>query len=299
VIALVFPGQGVDPPWVAPEVLARPELQERIALASEATGVDVQQLLRRGGRELARTEVLQPALVAVCLGVTRLLGITPMVVAGHSLGELTAWAASGAIGDADAIAVAALRGKLMAAAAAREPGGMIALHDVFASPGCPGEAAPPNGGAESIAGLCVAARNAPDEVVLSGPLAAVARVEREHASKRLAVAGAWHSSAMADAVPELSRALHAIPRRAGIAFVANRDGARVADPDAIPDLLAQQLVRPIEWVAAQRTLARMTRRWIVVGPGAVVRALARRTVPEVEIELVDSLRDVDRIGAAA
>jgi [acyl-carrier-protein] S-malonyltransferase len=280
VIALVFPGQGVDPPWVAPDVIARPEVQERIALASQATGVDVQQLLRRGGRELARTEVLQPALVAVCLGVTRLLGVAPAVVAGHSLGELTAWAASGAISDADAIAVAALRGKLMAAAAARAPGGMIALHD-------------------ALEGLCVAARNAPDEVVLSGPLAAIARVEREHSSKRLAVAGAWHSSAMAEAVPELSRALHAIPRRAGAAFVANRDGAVVTDPDAIPDLLAQQLVRPIEWVAAQRTLARLTRRWIVVGPGAVVRALARRTVPEVEIELVDSLRDIDRIGAAA
>jgi [acyl-carrier-protein] S-malonyltransferase len=277
VIALVFPGQGVAPPWVAPDVMARPEVQDRIALASQATGVDVQQLLRRGGRELARTEVLQPALVAVCLGVTRLLGITPAVVAGHSLGELTAWAASGAISDADAIAVAALRGKLMAAAAARAPGGMIALHDV-------------------IEGLCVAARNAPDEVVLSGPLAAIARVEREHSSKRLAVAGAWHSPAMADAVPELSRALHAIPRRAGVGLVANRDGALVSDPDAIPDLLAQQLVRPIEWVAAQRTLARITRRWIVVGPGAVVRALARRTVPEVEIELVDSLRDVVRIG---
>ncbi|MEO8844795.1 MAG: ACP S-malonyltransferase [Kofleriaceae bacterium] len=278
-IALVFPGQGVDPPWVAPDLLATLEVQERIALASEATGVDVQRLLQRGGRELARTEVLQPALVAVCLGVTRLLRLTPSVVAGHSLGELTAWAASGAIDDAEAIRVAALRGTLMTAAAARAPGGMIALRD-------------------TVEGLCVAARNAPDEVVLSGPLAAIAQVERAQSSKRLAVAGAWHSPAMADAVPELFAALHAIPRRAGVAFVANRDGA-VADPDAIPALLAGQLVRPIEWVTAQRTLARMTRRWIVIGPGAVVRALARRTVPEVDIELVDSWRDVDRIGAAA
>lgn len=289
-IALVFPGQGTDPPWVAPDVLERPEVQARIALASEATGVDVQQLLRRGGREIARTEVLQPALVAVCLGVTRMLNVVPAVVAGHSLGELTAWAASGAISDGDAIAVAALRGQLMAAAAVRAPGGMIALRDAIAesiaSPAGPGD------------GLCVAARNAPDEVVLSGPLAAIARIERAHSSKRLAVAGAWHSPAMADAVPELSRALHSLPRTSGISFVANRDGALVTDPDAIPDLLAQQLVRPIEWVATQRTLARITRRWIVVGPGAVVRALARRTVPEVEIELVDSLRDVDRIGAA-
>lgn len=278
-IALVFPGQGVDPPWVAPDLLATPEVQERIALASEATGVDVLRLLQRGGRELARTEVLQPALVAVCLGVTRRLGITPAVVAGHSLGELTAWAASGAIADADAIQVAALRGRLMGAAATRSPGGMIALNT-------------------AIDGLCVAAYNAPDEVVLSGSLEAVARVERTSSSKRLAVAGAWHSLAMADEVPELLRALHAIPRRAGVALIANRDGA-VADPDAIPDLLAQQLVRPIEWVAAQRTLAGMTRRWIVIGPGAVVRALARRTVPEVEIELVDSLRDVERLGAAS
>jgi [acyl-carrier-protein] S-malonyltransferase len=274
VIAFVFPGQGADPPWVDAAMLARPELRDRVALASAATGVDVEQLLRRGGRDLARTEVLQPALVAVCLGIVRTLDVTPDIVSGHSLGELTAWAASGAISDADAIAVAAVRGRLMADAAARTPGGMVALRD-------------PETADRIIASgeLCLAAHNAPDEVVLSGPRDAIARVLREVPSTRLAVAGAWHSPAMADAVPELSRALHAIARKPGVRFVANRDGA-VAAAAAIPELLAQQLVRPIAWVAAQRTLAETARRWLVIGPGAAVRALARRTVPEVEVLLV-------------
>jgi [acyl-carrier-protein] S-malonyltransferase len=276
VIAVVFPGQGVDPPWIDAAMLARPAVRDRVAFASAATGVDVEQLLRRGGRDLARTEVLQPALVAVCLGILRTHEITPDIVSGHSLGELTAWAASGAISDADAIAVAALRGRLMAAAAERNPGGMIALRN--ADPAACERAL-------ALGGLCLAAHNAPDEYVLSGSREAIARALREVPSTRLAVAGAWHSPAMADAVPELAQALHAIPRSPGVSFVANRDGA-IADADAIPELLAHQLVRPIAWVAAQRTLARATTRWLAIGPAAVIRALARRTVPEVEVELV-------------
>lgn len=274
-IAFVFPGQGADPPWVDPAMLARPELRERVALASAATGVDLEPLLRRGGRDLARTEVLQPALVAVCLGIVRTLEVRPDIVAGHSLGELTAWAASGAISDADAIAAAAVRGQLMAAAAARHPGSMLALRDADQAT-CDR--------ALALGGVWLAAHNAPDEYVVSGSREALARVERELPSARLAVAGAWHSPAMAGAVPALSRALHAIARSPGIPLVANRDGT-IADPDAIPELLAQQLVHPIAWVAAQRTLASVANRWIIIGPGAVVRALARRTVPDVEVEL--------------
>ena len=288
-IALVYPGQGVAPPWVSADVITQPAVRELVEVASEATKVNVLQLLQRGGRELGRTEILQPAMVAVSLGVTRLLGIRAAIVSGHSLGELAAWAASGAISYEAAVVAAAVRGRLMADAAARSPGGMIALRD-------PGTAICER--ALALGGLYLAANNAPEEFVLSGDSAAIARVAASFSSIPLPVGGPWHSPAMLDAVPELARTLRAIPRQPGIPLVANRDGL-VAEDDAIPELLAEQLVRPIAWVTAQHTLAEKAQRWIVVGRGSTIRGFARRTVPQVEIEIVDSMREIDRIGVAA
>jgi trans-AT polyketide synthase/acyltransferase/oxidoreductase domain-containing protein len=104
---------------------------------------------------------------------------------------------------------------------------------------------------------------------------------------------------MAGAVSELGAALARIPRRPGQArWVANRDG-QVADERLIPELLAGQLVRPIRWVAALRTLeASGCRRFVAVGPGKMLRALVRRTLGAgIAVEVVESLRDVERAAA--
>lgn len=309
--AFLFAGQGVEPPWVGPDMLAEPAVAGLVALAGQASGADVPGLLARGGSQLFRPEVLQPALVAVCLGVFRLLeqaGVGPALVAGHSLGELSAWAACGCIAAEDAVAVAALRGRLMAREAARRPGGMLALRNADRDT-C--ERALALGA--SAGSICLAAHNAPDEWILSGDHAALAQVAARFSAVRLGVAGPWHSPAMAGAVVELEQALGAIARRPGRArFVANRDG-EIAAEDDIPALIAGQLVRPIEWVAALRTVARAgCRRLIAVGPGKMLRGLVRRSlgagvegiadaegvglVAEVEdIEIVEDLRDLDRV----
>lgn len=306
--AFLFAGQGVEPPWVGPDVLAEPAVAGLVALAGEAAGADVPRLLGRGGSQLFHPEVLQPALVAVCLGVFRLLdqaGVRPALVAGHSLGELSAWAACACIAAEDAVAMAALRGRLMAREAARRPGGMLALRaadrDTCARALALGA---------SAGSICLAAHNAPDEWILSGDHGALAQVAARFSAVRLAVAGAWHSPAMAGAVDELGDALGAVARRPGRAgFVANRDG-QIAAEDDIPALVAGQLVRPIEWVATLRTLARAgCRRLIAVGPGKMLRGLVRRSLgpgadggPGVEgvdcveeVEIVEDLHDVDRV----
>ncbi len=289
--AFVFAGQGVDPPWIAPDLLARPRARPLLDAASDAAGCDVHALLLRGGRALARTEVGQPALVAACLIAADALaeaGVAPDVVCGHSLGELAAWAAGGHVGATDTIAAAGLRGRLMARQAARHPGGMAVtagdLERVLAAGRAKGR-------------LVVAGYNTPAEITVSGDAAAIAAIAAL-GGRRLPVAGAWHSGAMAGAVDELRAALDAIPRTGrGVPLVCNRDG-RVADAGAVPALLAAQLARPVQWTACAATLAGLgVTRFIAVGPGRLVRAMLRANLGAVDVRIVDGMRELARAVA--
>jgi [acyl-carrier-protein] S-malonyltransferase len=293
--ALLFAGQGVDPPWVAPEVLARPHARPLIAAASQAARVDIARLLARGGRDLLRPAILQPALVAACLCLAAELtdaGVQPSVVCGHSLGELAAWAASGHVAPTDAIAAAALRGRLMAREALRHPGGMVAVRGGGAALWRAFAAGRARGS------LVLAAENAADEHVVSGTEPALAAVLAAVPSTRLPVAGAWHSPAMAGAVDELAAALADVPAQPPHArLVCNRSGG-IAAPAELPALLAGQLVHPVRWVTALGTLRTLgVTRYLVVGPGKLVRGLVRRTLGDVAIDIVDSMRDVARVAA--
>jgi [acyl-carrier-protein] S-malonyltransferase len=311
VTVFLFAGQGVEPPWVSPELLDDPCVAHLLDIASEAIGVsmaavdprraggslDVRRLLARGGRELARTEVLQPALVAVCLGIVRRLahaGLGPSIVLGHSLGELAAWAAAGGIADEDAVRIAALRGAVMAREAARHPGGMLRV--LCDRDACERELAE----AARAGALCLAAHHAPGEHVVSGDPAPLAWLAARLPSTRLAVAGAWHSPAMGGAADEFVAAIAAVPRRPLRArMIANRDGRFVDDAD-VPERLAGQLVRPIQWIAAMTTLAAaapVPARLCAIGPGKLLRRLVRDNLGVArEVEIVDS---APAIAAAA
>jgi len=293
--AFVFAGQGVDPPWIGPDVLDRPAARTLVAAAADATGVDIARLLTRGGRDLARPAIVQPALVAACLGIAAELvaaGVVPAVVCGHSLGEIAAWAAGGHVAASDAIAAAAVRGRLMAREAGRHPGGMVAVRGGAAEVGC----ALVTGRAHGS--LALAAENAPDEHVVSGTDPALAAVVAAVPSTRLPVAGAWHSPAMAGAVDELSAVLAELPAREPHAvFACNRTG-RVAASDELPALLAGQLVHPVRWVTVLGTLRALgVTRYVIVGPGKLMRSLIRRTLGDVAIDIVEILRDVARVAA--
>jgi len=103
--AFVCAGQGIDPPWITGDLVARARSRPLLDAASDATRADIRALVLRGGRALARTEVLQPALATVCLIAAAALddhGVRPNVVCGHSLGELVAWAAGGHVSACDA-----------------------------------------------------------------------------------------------------------------------------------------------------------------------------------------------------
>jgi [acyl-carrier-protein] S-malonyltransferase len=276
-VALLFPGQGTK--GVLPALdfaVASSAGRALVDRAAAATGLSRADLSARDGRALERTAVLQPVITAVALvahGRLMAAGVSAAVVAGHSLGEIAAWSAAGGVAPEDAVDVAALRGRLMEREATRRPGGLLALLDGRADAL---EEALAVGRAHGE--IEVGAVNAPDEIVLAGDDAALRAVAAALPSRRLPVAGAWHGPAMRGAVEELRAALRGLPRRpAHTPFVSNRDGAKVMSEEVLPNLLAEQIARPVRWTEALSTIAaHEPDAFVTVGPGAVLRGLVRK-----------------------
>jgi len=243
---------------------------EWLDAASEVTGMDIPRALERGSRALARTEVLQPALVAVALAGAEALEGVPDVVAGHSLGEFTAacWAAS--LTPREALRLVALRARAMASAAAACSGGMATVAGDEASVIAELEGAP--------GVLEVAAVNAPDETVVSGDDSALAWLAARRPITRLRVAGPWHSARMEPAVAPfkdaLSRVFSGRTLRAPVVSAGRAGAVLAAD---LPSVLAEGLVHPVRWVETVQALsARGVDRALLPPPSRHTRALLRR-----------------------
>jgi malonyl CoA-acyl carrier protein transacylase len=246
----------------------RPDLLEQVRTE---LGVDPFDRLGEG------TRFAQPAIYCASLAHWKRAG-SPAgeMVAGHSLGELAALVAGGALAAEEGLRLAVLRGRLMEEAAEAHPGAMLAAL----------------GGGDEVPelaarlGLIVANDNAPGQVVLSGEVEAIAEARRQLRAEgvkaiRLPVAGAFHSPAMAPAASRFREAL------AEVEFAAPRCpvfSSTAAAPFEDPrEGLAAALTQPVLW---RTTLARMreagARTFLEAGPGDVLTGLVRRTLPEVE-----------------
>jgi [acyl-carrier-protein] S-malonyltransferase len=267
--AVLFPGQGsltADARDHALDVV--PDLVER---ASELVGEDP------FDRPQESTRFAQPAIFVASMAGWRerqdaLSDVGAM--AGHSLGELSALAAAGALRTDDALKLVVLRGRLMADAAAENPGGgMVALLG-----------ATPERAAELAAehGLEVANDNAPGQVVLSGRRAridAVIQAARDEGLKAMTldVAGAFHSRDMSAAELPFLLALEDVPMsRPHVPVISGYAGRPFAD---VQLELARALVRPVRWREVMAALVGMgARRFVDVGPGEVLARLVKRNV---------------------
>lgn len=273
--AVLFPGQGSHHPGMRALVAElRPDLLD---LATDACGCDPFERLDEG------TRYQQPAILCASLaGWERARHERPALVAGHSLGELAALVAAGALAEGDAIEIVALRGRTMdEAARACAPGGMLAIRADAAIAAAVARAA----------GVWIANENAPDQVVLAGPLDALDAAADDLRSRgvramRLPVSGAFHSPAMAPASEALQRALARVPiRPPEIPVVSCMTAMLFTDPRA--ELVAA-LTRPVRWVAVLRALEwRGIDRFVEAGPGDVLTKLVRKTVPSAEALTVD------------
>jgi [acyl-carrier-protein] S-malonyltransferase len=275
--AILFPGQGSQTPDMRDLVQrVRPDLLE---MAVQAVGEDPFPRADEG------THYAQPAIFCASLAGWEAIG-RPLeaFMAGHSLGELGALVAAGALEEREGLELVALRGRLMHQSgleAADGEGGMMAVLGAGASDQ-----------ASDIAeahGLTVANDNSPVQVVISGaksrlPEALAHAKDLGLRAMELDVTGAFHSPMMAGAVPEFERAL------AATAFGEPAEGTTVisavtAQPFTDPRReLADALTMPVRWREVMVTLQELgAERFIDVGPGRVLTGLAKRTLAGVEL----------------
>lgn len=293
-VAFLFPGQGMEKPGMGLDLAARSDhAANLLEHASQVTGVDLGHQLKEGGEDLGRTAVLQPTLTAVALGTYEYLsrsGMRDAYYAGHSLGEVAAWAAAGGIRSDAAVQLAATRGQLMEREASRHNGGMVALS------GTRGEMTDALDAARQVGGATLAAHNTPTQWVLSGDPEALDSVLDEYPGVPLRVAGAWHSPHMAGAVQELHQAVQgAGTRKPPKGFVCNQSG-KLARRGDMPELLAGQLTRPVHWAGTMSTLDRCgVTDYVTVGPGKVLRGLVRKNLgKQTRIHATDSPEALDQ-----
>ncbi len=284
-LAFVFPGQGSQSVGMLAALAARqPEVQKTFAEASDVLGYDLWEIVTVGPEEkLNQTEYTQPAMLTSGVAVWRVWqahhGAQPVVMAGHSLGEYTALTCADAIGFADAVRLVADRARFMQEAVPAGQGGMAAIL------GLEGDA---------VRALCTQAAqgdvlapvnfNSPEQIVIAGTAAAVARAveqARSAGAKRavvLPVSVPSHCALMHPAAQRMAERLAQVEiRRPRIPVIHNAHVQRERDPDAIRSALAQQIESPVRWVETIRTMATDGITVLVeCGPGKVLAGLNKR-----------------------
>lgn len=283
--ALLFSGLG-DPTThtvVRREMAQDPSLIERALRASNCTA---DSLFCDGGRLLQLSHVIQSLHVALAL--TQALrakenGFEADYFAGHSLGEVAAWAFAGAMSPEDAVEIAAVRGRSMGRAARTHEGDMLALTDIDAA-----ELQQMLAIGRKHGQLTVGAYNTPREVVLTGTLPALQAVATLCQSRRLNVGGPWHSPLMEAAKPELAAALGRVCIRQQIRpVVSGTNGDCVNNTSDIVSQFLAQLTEPLRWTTVLATLTSLgVKRFMIAGPGRVLRYLVRRNIPQAEVKLI-------------
>ncbi|NND65608.1 MAG: ACP S-malonyltransferase [Gammaproteobacteria bacterium] len=283
-LAVVFPGQGSQSVGMLDDWRDRAVVKDTLNEASTTIDVNLDLLIHQGPVEqLNQTEFTQPAMLAAGIACWRewqqKSNVTPVWLAGHSLGEYAALVAAGAIGFVDAIKLVHLRGQLMQQAAGSDSGAMAAilgLDDTQVESICKNVSS-------AEAPVVAANYNAPGQIVISGAATAVKQCVNEAktaGAKRalvLPVSVAAHSPLMTSAVEPLTSALHKITITEPTVPVWSFSGMLYASADDIVERLPQQLTAPVKWTnIVDNCVTQGATHLVECGPGKVLMGLNRR-----------------------
>ena len=299
-VAVIFPGQGTQAAGMGLPWRDHPAWS-LVSRAEEALGEPLAHLLLAGSAEdLARTRDSQLSVLLASLlaweAAAPAAG-TPVAFAGHSLGQITALIASGALGFEDGVRLAARRAELTQAAADRHPGRMAALMGADEAQAVEACAAAPDE-------CWLANDNAPGQLVIAGTESGVERAAKAAGDlgiRRvlpLKVGGAFHTPLMQEAADGLAAVLVGVDFQSPAAPVVSNTDARpygAGDPGLWRARLVDHLVSPVRWRLSMVTMAEElgATSFLEVGCGSTLAGLAKRITPGVPVVSVGSPADAE------
>tara|TARA_B100001113_G_scaffold311875_1_gene275982 strand:- start:65 stop:949 length:885 start_codon:yes stop_codon:yes gene_type:complete len=285
--AYVFPGQGAQFPGMGKDLFDNDQkAKELFHLANEVLNFNISEIMFSGtAEELKQTKVTQPAIFLHSVILAKCLNenFKPVMVAGHSLGEISALVANECLSFEDGLNLVNARAKAMQKACEKNPSTMAAilgLDDKIVEDIC-----------NNTSGIVVAANyNCPGQLVISGENNAIdSACEKltEAGARRalkLPVGGAFHSPLMEPARAELEKAISTTKFNNPICPIyQNVSAEAVIDPEKIQDNLIAQLTAPVRWTQTMKNMIQARDIEVIeVGPGKVLQGLFKkvdRTIP--------------------
>ncbi len=279
--AYIFPGQGAQFTGMGQDLYeASAKAKDLFQAANETLGFDITKVMFEGtADELKETKVTQPAIFLHSTILAEVMGdaFKPDMVAGHSLGEISALVANRTLAFTDGLQLVYKRALAMQKACEAAPSTMAAvlgLEDKIVEDICAAQS-----------GIVVAANyNCPGQLVISGEISAVneaCEALKEAGARRallLPVGGAFHSPMMEPAREELAAAIAATTFTAPACPVyQNVSTFAVTDPAEIQKNLISQLTAPVKWTQSMQNMIKDgATEFIEVGPGNVLQGLMRK-----------------------